>query len=200
MYSGSLLALIDVPPRMRICAQAPGSPLFCVIWTPVARPSIRFVTLTGTAVWTLAASMVATDPVIASRRWVPYPVVTTSCRTAAWRSREKITLTAPPLGTATTCTGALNPIRRARTVCEPEGTPPMVKVPSGPDTAPRLVPSTKTLTSATGCWVVASTTLPVMVPVGGTGFWALSRAVHNRPTTSARMRRRTAAIRRSSTG
>src|SRR5216117_2131567 len=38
IYSGSLLALIDVPPRISICAPAPGSPLFCVIWTPVARP------------------------------------------------------------------------------------------------------------------------------------------------------------------
>ena len=27
-YNGSLLALIDVPPRMRTCAPAPGSPLF----------------------------------------------------------------------------------------------------------------------------------------------------------------------------
>jgi hypothetical protein len=37
-YSGSLLALIDVPPRMRTCAPAPGSPLFGVIITPATRP------------------------------------------------------------------------------------------------------------------------------------------------------------------
>src|SRR5947209_18871105 len=75
MYSGSLLALIDVPPRMRICAPAPGSPLFWVIWTPVARPSIRFVTLAGTAVLAWLASIGETEHVMASRRWVPYPVV-----------------------------------------------------------------------------------------------------------------------------
>jgi hypothetical protein len=37
-YSGSLPPLIDVPPRIRICTPAPGSPLFCVICTPATRP------------------------------------------------------------------------------------------------------------------------------------------------------------------
>ena len=32
-----MLALIDVPPRMRICAPAPGSPLFSVTFTPATR-------------------------------------------------------------------------------------------------------------------------------------------------------------------
>src|SRR4051812_23197689 len=82
-------------------------------------------------------------------------------------------------------------MRRARTVCDPEGTPTIVKVPSAPVTAPRRVPSTTTLTSATGCWVVLSTTLPVMVPVG---VCAPSGTVHSSPTTSARRKRRTTAI------
>jgi len=47
--SGSLLALIEVPPRIRMCAPAPGSPLFWVTWTPVARPSMSWVTFVGTA-------------------------------------------------------------------------------------------------------------------------------------------------------
>jgi hypothetical protein len=33
-----LLALIDVPPRTRICTPPPGSPLFVTICTPLTRP------------------------------------------------------------------------------------------------------------------------------------------------------------------
>src|SRR4051812_11919467 len=91
-------------------------------------------------------------------------------------------------------------MRRALTVWDPAGTPPMLKVPSAADTAPRRVPSTKTLTSPTGCCVTASITLPVMVPEGGTGFCAPRWVDMNKPTMSAMGKRRTTAIRRSSTG
>jgi len=67
-YSGSLLALIDVPPRMRICTPAPGSPLFCTICTPLTRPCIICVTLVMTPTFAADASIVCTDPEIASRR------------------------------------------------------------------------------------------------------------------------------------
>src|SRR5689334_15190471 len=83
-------------------------------------------------------------------------------------------------------------MRRARTVWVPAGTPPIVNEPSAPDTAPRRVPSTKTLTSATPCCVAASTTRPVIVPVGAC---APSLIDQNRPITSARAKRRTTAIR-----
>ena len=70
-YSGSLLALIDVPPRMRICAPAPGSPLFWIMVTPATRPWIIWLGLVTTPTLASSASTVETDPVIASRRCVP---------------------------------------------------------------------------------------------------------------------------------
>ncbi|OLC96649.1 MAG: hypothetical protein AUJ00_03735 [Gemmatimonadetes bacterium 13_1_40CM_3_70_6] len=70
-YSGSLDALSDVPPRMRICAPAPGSPLFVITSTPAARPWSIWFTFVVTPTFAAAGSMVATEPVIASRRCVP---------------------------------------------------------------------------------------------------------------------------------
>ena len=39
-YSGALVALMELPPRISTCIPAPGSPLFWVTWTPAARPWI----------------------------------------------------------------------------------------------------------------------------------------------------------------
>src|SRR5207237_8339973 len=65
-------------------------------------------------------------------------------------------------------------MRRARTVCVPDGTPPIVKLPSSRVMVARRVPSTTILTPAIGCRVALSITCPVMTPVG---CCALSRVV-----------------------
>ena len=70
-YSGSLLALIDVPPRIRICWPDPGSPPFWVMRTPEIRPSIIWLTFKITPTSASVASMVATDPVIERRSCIP---------------------------------------------------------------------------------------------------------------------------------
>ena len=70
-YSGSLLALIDVPPRTRICTPPPGSPLFVTICTPVTRPWTSWFAFVMTPLLASSALTCATDPVIASRRWLP---------------------------------------------------------------------------------------------------------------------------------
>jgi hypothetical protein len=66
-----LLALSEVPPRTRICAPAPGSPLFSVTFTPATRPWISPFALGTTPTFASSASTVATEPVMASRRCVP---------------------------------------------------------------------------------------------------------------------------------
>ncbi len=100
-YSGSLLALIEVPPRMRNCAPDPGSPLFCVIWTPATRPSIISLTFVITPTSASSASTSATEPVMASRRWLPYPVTTISVRTVARVCSEKSAVVVAPAVTVT---------------------------------------------------------------------------------------------------
>jgi hypothetical protein len=70
-YSGSLLAVIDVPPRMRTCTPPPGSPLFDVTLTPAARAVSSSLALVITPTLARSVFTVATDPVTASRRWVP---------------------------------------------------------------------------------------------------------------------------------
>src|SRR2546425_166628 len=87
-YRGSFLALTELPPRIRICAPAPGSPLFWVISTPAARPWIIWSTLVMTPTFAASALTVETDPVMASRRCVPYPVTTTGSRIAAAGARQ----------------------------------------------------------------------------------------------------------------
>src|SRR5258707_326695 len=44
-YSGSFVLLIELPPRIRICIPAPGSPLFWMMSTPAARPCSIWSTL-----------------------------------------------------------------------------------------------------------------------------------------------------------
>ena len=99
-YRGSFLALTELPPRIRICAPAPGSPLFWVISTPAARPWIIWSTLVMTPTFAASALTVETDPVMASRRCVPYPVTTTGSRIAAAGARETCAVVVPPAVTA----------------------------------------------------------------------------------------------------
>ncbi len=70
-YNGWSLAEIEEPPRMRICAPAPGSPPFPVTWTPAARPWTSWLTLGWTPTRAVAVFTVATAEVTASRRCVP---------------------------------------------------------------------------------------------------------------------------------
>src|SRR5258705_5175397 len=54
-YNGSLLALIEVPPRIRTCAPDPGSPLFGMMLTPAAPPRIIVATFLSTPAVALVA-------------------------------------------------------------------------------------------------------------------------------------------------
>src|SRR2546425_534515 len=51
--------------------------------TPAALPCTIWLTLETTPTFAALPSIVETDPVMASRRWVPYPVTTTASRIAA---------------------------------------------------------------------------------------------------------------------
>ncbi|PYP81628.1 MAG: hypothetical protein DMD35_00725 [Gemmatimonadetes bacterium] len=62
---------MEVPPRMRTCMPPPGSPLFVVICTPATRPWSSWFAFEITPTLASSAPTVATDPVIASRRWAP---------------------------------------------------------------------------------------------------------------------------------
>ena len=102
-YSGSLLALMEVPPRMRTWAPAPGSPPSSVTFTPATRPASMPFTFGMTPTLASAPLTVTTEPVIASRRCVPYPTVTTSERNAATGLRETLSVAVPPADTGTCC-------------------------------------------------------------------------------------------------
>ena len=67
--------------------------------------------------------IVDTDPVIASRRWLPYPVTTTSLSVAATATTVKSTVAVPPAVTVTGLSCAPNPMRATRRRCAPTGTP-----------------------------------------------------------------------------
>src|SRR6266550_5460876 len=121
-YSGSLLLLIELPPRIRICDPAPGSPLFSVISTPAARPESICVTLVVTPTLACAGLIVETDPVMASRRCVPYPVTTTASRSEACGASANCASAVPPAVTVTDCRCGEYPIRVARTSTLPAGT------------------------------------------------------------------------------
>src|SRR5690606_32802973 len=70
-YSGSLLALIEFAPRMRMEAPPPGSLLDCVTCTPGALPAINRSTYCLKPVLKSAASKDATEPVRSLFCWVP---------------------------------------------------------------------------------------------------------------------------------
>ena len=69
--------------------------------TPAARPWIIWSGLIVTPRFAASASTVETDPVMASRRCVPYPVTTTGSRIAAAGTSARFTVAAPPAETVT---------------------------------------------------------------------------------------------------
>jgi hypothetical protein len=78
--------------------------------------------------------------------------------------------TARPAATLTPVTVfAWKPMRRTTSVAGPAGTPPTTNRPSTPDSAPSVVPSTRTCTSEMPAPVFASTTRPTMRPVRAAG-------------------------------
>ncbi len=164
-YNGSLLALIEVPPRIRTCAPDPGSPLFGMMLTPAARPWIMLSTFVTTPTLAVDASTEETDPVMASRRWLPYPVTTTASRIAAAGRRARSTLAVAPTVTVTSCISSAYPIRVARILYVPPEMSEIVKPPSERLAASRRVPSSRTITPESGSWVCASVTLPEIEPV-----------------------------------
>src|SRR5256885_16212802 len=66
-YRGSLLARIELPPRINTWDAAPGPPLFWVISTPAARPRPTWSTFVTTPTFPPAPSPATTDPVTHSR-------------------------------------------------------------------------------------------------------------------------------------
>src|SRR5687768_18052505 len=70
----------------------------------------------------------------------------------------------------------------------------MVNVPSSRVIVPSLVPSISTLTPAMGCWVVLSTTCPVMVPVDSWAPRGVRVPAAHRRAPARRMRRRATII------
>src|SRR5512133_2480874 len=75
---GSLPALTEELPRIRIEELAPGSPLLFVTITPAALPWINCEALLIAPLLNSSDLMLFTDPVISFFRTVPYPTTTTS--------------------------------------------------------------------------------------------------------------------------
>ena len=113
-YNGSLLLLIELPPRIKIWVPAPGSPLLRVTSTPAARAWIIWSTLVTTPTFAAAALTEDTEPVTASRRCVPYPVTTTGSRIAAAGARVICAVVVPPAVTVISWICEPYPIRLAR--------------------------------------------------------------------------------------
>ena len=77
MYRGSL-SWNELTPRMRTVLRAPGEPLELTV-TPGTRPSSRCSTLADVCLSTFSRLGEETAPVMSARRWLVYPVTTTSC-------------------------------------------------------------------------------------------------------------------------
>ncbi len=77
-YNGSLPALIEVPPRIRIRGSAPGSPLLLVTVTPAARPCSACVAPRVGNSLSSAAETDDIEPVTSLFFWTPYPTTTSS--------------------------------------------------------------------------------------------------------------------------
>src|SRR5438552_4776120 len=71
-------------------------------------------TLSTTPTFAALASIVETEPVMASRRWVPYPVTTTASRIAAAAVSVMFAVTVPPAVIVTSWDSVLYPIYVAR--------------------------------------------------------------------------------------
>src|SRR2546426_2816638 len=156
-YRGSLLARIELPPRIRTWDAAPGSPLFWVISTPAARPRTIWSTFVTTPTFAADPSTVETDPVIASRRCVPYPVTTTGSRIAAAGESVISAVTVPPEGMVTFWIDEPYPMRLARKRWVPAGTPVRVKPPSARGSSRCGGPAIATAPVASGWWGLAAT-------------------------------------------
>ena len=87
-YSGSLPALIELVPRIRIDVSAPGLPEFWVTCTPAALPCSAWSReVTGTA-FSSSALTDATEPVRSLFLAVPYPITTTVESSAGFSVRR----------------------------------------------------------------------------------------------------------------
>ena len=122
-------------------------------------------TLSTTPTFAEFPSIVETDPVMASRRWVPYPVTTTASRIAAACVSVMFAVTVPPGVIVTSCNCGLYPMRVARRRWIPAGIPLKRKLPSMWVSMRCGDPAMATSTLGRACCVVASTTLPVTAPV-----------------------------------
>src|SRR4029078_6534642 len=76
--SGSLLALSEAPPRIRIVLPAPGAPPLEVICTPATFPAISCSGVVIVPLLKSFAVMLVTAPVRSFFILVPYPITTTS--------------------------------------------------------------------------------------------------------------------------
>src|SRR5436190_13218734 len=76
--NGSLLALSDAPPRMRIVLPEPGAPPLDDICTPATFPAINCSGVVMGPLLKSFAVMAVTEPVRSFFSLVPYPITTTS--------------------------------------------------------------------------------------------------------------------------
>ena len=140
--SGLLLATSERTPRMRMSGESPGLYEFVSMSTPAMRPFNASPTLGVGISCSSSAFTEATAPVTSCLRAVPYPTATTcsSCTTCV--TSWKLTAADCPAATVTDFVCSAKPILLAFTWCAPAGTSVMVKRPSAPDSAPRVVPCT----------------------------------------------------------
>ena len=157
MNRGSLLCVMEPPPRTRIFISASGEPSVVVICTPASLPCIASTAeATGTPT-NASASTVATDPVMSFFFTEPYPITTTSSRFCA--SSRRTTFSGAFLPFSTGISWDKYPMYE-KTSTLPAGTFASLKLPSKSVMAPVLAPFTCTLTPISGS-PAGSFTVPV---------------------------------------
>lgn len=113
-----------------------------------------------------AALTVVTAFAISTRRCSPVAVVTTSESCTATRASPKSAGVDAPVEVATVRFSSAKPIRVTRSSKLPTGTARIAYCPSSPESAPRLVPTTRTCAPGMGCPLCASVTRPAMDAAG----------------------------------
>ena len=152
-YNGSLPALIDPIPRIRILLTAPGAPDELVTVTPGTEPdNLSCTEATGTSA-NLPGSTFAAAPVKLDFLKFPYPVTITSSREPA----SGFITTFIPFFTGTTT--VLSPTYCTLNWFLPSGTERW-KLPSISETVPICVPTTSMDAPTTGSPFSEDTTVP----------------------------------------
>ena len=155
MYNGCVPELIELRPRIKMVAGAPGCPDAMFICRPGTVPSRALIGLASVLFTILSVATVEAAPVKAAFFVTPYPVTTTSSSTSVSGFNEMCNVALMPTS------WLVIPINEITKVFAELGTFDNVNLPSMSVTVPTVVPFTKIEAPTTGNPSSSEITVPV---------------------------------------